>query len=135
MKLLKQTFANCSDDSTVLFSESQIMVDLIKVYATGELTVVGFGGVDVPVDTCVSAYRDQLYSLIEKHNTKKIALDLTGLESVPRGLLGIILSLRDRVEHVEIHNVCDNVMDVLRIANLERLVCYPRNDRLASNFS
>ncbi|MBC7815773.1 MAG: anti-sigma factor antagonist, partial [Planctomycetaceae bacterium] len=34
--------------------------NVLKVYQTGELTVVGFGGKDVPDEVCIAAYRQQL---------------------------------------------------------------------------
>ena len=66
--------------------------NVLKIYQTGELTVVGFGGKDVPDEVCIAEYRQQLLDLIAK-----------------------------RVEKVEIYNPSVDVREVLRMTKLERL--------------
>ena len=94
---------------------------VLKVYQTGELTVVGFGGRDVPNEVCIAAYRTQLFDLIAKHNCRVLAFDLTGVQLVPSGMLGVLSSIRQRVERVELYNPSPDVMEVLRITKLDRL--------------
>lgn len=94
---------------------------VLKVYQTGELTVVGFGGRNVPNEVCIAAYRTQLFDLIAKHNCKVLAFDLTGVQLVPSGMLGVLSSIRQRVERVELYNPSPDVMEVLRITKLDRL--------------
>ncbi len=95
--------------------------NVLKVYQTGELTVVGFGGKDVPDEVCIAAYRQQLFDLIAQHGTKVLAFDLSGVVLVPSGMLGVLSSLSQRVERLEIYNPSPNVREVLRITRLERL--------------
>ena len=95
--------------------------NVLKVYQTGELTVVGFGGQDVPDEVCIAAYRDQLFQLIEEHQCKVLAFDLTGVTLVPSGMLGVLMSLRNRVGRVELYNPSDDVREVLRMTRLETL--------------
>lgn len=95
--------------------------NVLKVYQTGELTVVGFGGKDVPDEVCIAAYRQQLFDLIAQHGTKVLAFDLSGVQLVPSGMLGVLSSLRQRVERLEIYNPSPDVREVLRITRLERL--------------
>ena len=95
--------------------------NVLKIYQTGELTVVGFGGQDVPDEVCIAAYRDQLFHLIEEHKCKILAFDLTGVTLVPSGMLGVLTSLRSRVERVELYNPSVDVREVLRLTRLETL--------------
>ena len=107
-------------DSALKMSELKDPNDL-KVYQTGELTVVGFGGQDVPDEVCIAAYRDQLFQLIEEHQCKVLAFDLTGVTLVPSGMLGVLMSLRNRVGRVELYNPSEDVREVLRMTRLETL--------------
>lgn len=95
--------------------------NVLKIYQTGELTVVGFGGRDVPDEVCIAAYRQQLLDLIEQHGTKTLAFDLTGVVLVPSGMLGVLSTLSKRVSRVELYNPSEDVRDVLRMTKLERL--------------
>jgi len=95
--------------------------NVLKVYQTGELTVVGFGGKDVPDEVCIAAYRQQLLDLVKEHNTKTLAFDLSGVVLVPSGMLGVLTSLSQRVQKVELYNPSEDVREVLRLTKLERL--------------
>lgn len=95
--------------------------NVLRIYQTGELTVVGFGGKDVPNEVCIAAYRDQLFQLIAEHHCKVIAFDLTGVTLVPSGMLGVLISLRSKVERVEIYNPSVDVREVLHMTRLEQL--------------
>lgn len=94
---------------------------VLKIYQTGELTVVGFGGRDVPDEVCIAAYRTQLLDLIAKHDCKVLAFDLTGVQLVPSGMLGVLSSIRQRVGRVELYNPSPDVMEVLRITKFDQL--------------
>lgn len=94
---------------------------VLKVYQTGELTVVGFAGQDVPDEVCLAGYRDQMNKLIEEHGVKVMAVDLSGVKLVPSGMLGLLTSIRKRVERVELYNPSHDVREVLRITNLGKL--------------
>ena len=94
---------------------------VLKIYQTGELTVVGFGGRDVPDEVCIAAYRTQLLDLIAEHHCKVLAFDLTGVQLVPSGMLGVLTSIRQRVDRLEIYNPSPDVKDVLTLTKLDRL--------------
>ncbi len=91
---------------------------ILRVYQTGPLTVVGFAGQDVPDEVCIAGYRDQLFKLIEEHQCKVLAFDLTGVVLVPSGMLGVLISLRKRLERVELYNPSNDVREVLQMTNL-----------------
>jgi anti-sigma B factor antagonist len=109
-----------SGDSAVKMSELRDP-NILKIYQTGELTVVGFGGQDVPDEVCIAAYRDQLFELVEQHQCKVLAFDLTGVTLVPSGMLGVLTSLRNKVGRVEIYNPSPDVREVLHMTRLEQL--------------
>ena len=94
---------------------------VLSVYQTGELTVVGFGGRDVPDEVCIAGYRQQLLELIAQHQCKVLAFDLTGVQLIPSGMLGVLSSLRQRVGRIELYNPSADVMDVLRITKFDQL--------------
>ena len=91
---------------------------MLRVYETGELTVVGFGGQDVPTEVCIAEYRDQLNRLIEQHDCRTLAVDLSGVKLMPSGLLGMLVSLRKRLESIELFNPSNDILDVLEITRL-----------------
>lgn len=95
--------------------------NVLKIYQTGELTVVGFGGKDVPDEVCIAEYRQQLLDLIAEHGVKTMAFDLSGVQLVPSGMLGVLSTIAKRVEKVEIYNPSVDVREVLRMTKLERL--------------
>ena len=94
---------------------------VLQVYQTGPLTVVGFAGKDVPDEVCIAGYRDQMNKLIEEHRREVMAVDLSGVKLVPSGMLGLLTSIRKKVQRVELYNPSDDVREVLRITNLEKL--------------
>lgn len=94
---------------------------VLKVYQTGELTVVGFGGKDVPDEVCIAAYRDQLFELVEQNNCKVLAFDLTGVTLVPSGMLGVLTSLRTKVDRIELYNPSADVREVLEMTRLKQM--------------
>ena len=95
---------------------------VLQVYEVGELTVVGFGGRDVPDDTCLTEYRSQLADLIQTHHTKVLAFDLQGVKLIPSGLLGLIASCRNLGVEIELFNPSQDVRDVLRITGLDAVL-------------
>lgn len=94
---------------------------LLNVYEIGELTVVGFSGRDVPDEICLAGYRDQLLALLSEYPVKTLAFDLTGVKLIPSGMLGLLTSLRRRVDQIELYNPSEDIREVLKITNLEKL--------------
>lgn len=107
------------DDSDVIkaFQDPGVLL----VYQTGPLTVVGFAGKDVPDEVCIAGYRDQMNKLIEQHHTEVMAVDLSGVKLVPSGMLGLLTSIRKKVQRVELYNPSEDVLEVLKITNLDKL--------------
>ena len=108
-----------NEDSAVILGQPKDS-RVLKVYQTGELTVVGFGGQDVPDEVCIANYRDQLFKLIEEHKCQVLAFDLTGVTVVPSGMLGLLTSLRNKVERIELYNPSVDVREVLHMTRLDQ---------------
>ena len=101
--------------------KSSMNTEVLHVYQTGPLTVVGFAGKDVPDEVCIAGYRDQLEKLIAEEGVEVMAFDLSGVKLVPSGMLGLLTTIRKRVKRVELYNPSEDVREVLRITNLDRL--------------
>ena len=94
----------------------------IEIYATGETTVVGFGGKDLPDDVNLAACREWLIRLIREQQCRVLAFDLTGVLLMPSGLLGLLASLRNEGTEVHLYNPSDDVREVLEITHLSELM-------------
>ncbi|MCR9201922.1 MAG: STAS domain-containing protein [Planctomycetaceae bacterium] len=98
---------------------------VLKVYSVGETTVLGFGGEDVPSEFNAAMYRAAISDLLIAHKSIVVAFDLTGVQLVPSGMLGLLVSLKklDGVEPtVQIFNPCDDVREVLRITRIDTMI-------------
>jgi hypothetical protein len=94
---------------------------VLKVYKTGEFTVVGFQGQNVPTDACIAFYRDELLKLIDECHCKVLGFDLTGVVLIPSGMLGLMTTLRKKVDRVELYNPSPDIREVLFLSRLEQL--------------
>jgi anti-sigma B factor antagonist len=107
-----------SQQDSAIRAASQHDPAILRVYETGPLTVVGFGGVDVPDEVCIAGYRDQLMALVDQYQCSVLAFDLSGVKLVPSGMLGVLVSLRKRVQRLELYNPSPDVQEVLKLTNL-----------------
>jgi anti-anti-sigma factor len=96
--------------------------DIFEVYQTGELTVVGFGGRDILDQIDLSACRSEIISLVEKHNCKTLAFDLSGVKLIPSGMLGLLASLRRMNITVHLYNPSPDIAEVLQITRLNEVL-------------
>jgi anti-anti-sigma factor len=93
----------------------------MRVYETGHLTVVGFGGADALDHIDISECRDQILDLVKLHDCKVLAFDLTDVKYISSGMLGLFASLtRDGIE-VHLYNISEDVREVLDITGLGKL--------------
>ena len=96
--------------------------DLFKVYQTGELTVVGFGGQEILDQIDLSACRSEIMGLVEKHHCKTLAFDLAGVKLIPSGMLGLLASLRKHEIEVHLYNPSPDIYEVLQITRLAEVL-------------
>lgn len=90
----------------------------LQVYETGPLTVVGFGGREILDQVNIASCRTEIVAIVEKHATKVMAFDLTGVKLIPSGLLGLLASLRKMGIEVHIYNPSPDVTEVLEVTRL-----------------
>ena len=95
--------------------------DVLRVYETGHLTVVGFGGAEVLDQVDVTECREQINDLVKLHDCKVLAFDLTDVRYVPSGLLGLMASLTHEGIEVHLYNISQDVREVLEITRLGQL--------------
>jgi anti-anti-sigma factor len=96
--------------------------NVVQVYKAGPETVVGFGGKDVLDDANVAVCRDEMMALIDKYQCRTIHVDLTGVQLVPSGLLGLLATIRRREIEVHLYNPSPDVREVLSVTNLDKLM-------------
>lgn len=95
---------------------------ILKVYQSGELTVVGFGGVEVLSQLDLVSCRDEIRVLVQNSKCKTLAFDLTGVKLIPSGLLGLLASIRDLGTEVQLYNPSADVREVLEVTKLDRVM-------------
>lgn len=95
---------------------------VLKVYESGPLTVIGFGGRDVLENVNLAAFREQVAALVRQNGCHTLAFDLSGVKLIPSGLLGLLASLRRLGVAVEIYNPSPDVRDVLRVTRLDQIM-------------
>ncbi len=98
---------------------------LLKVYSVGPVTVLGFGGQDVPSEFNASHYRLAISELLKANHSSIVAFDVTGVRLVPSGMLGLFVSLTripDLPLTVQVFNPSDDLREVLAITKLNRFI-------------
>jgi anti-sigma B factor antagonist len=96
--------------------------NIIEVYQTGELTVVGFGGREILDQIDLTQCRSEIVGLLEKNGCKTLAFDLAGVKLIPSGMLGLLTSLRRMNIEVHLYNPSADVKEVLDITRLSDLM-------------
>lgn len=95
--------------------------DVMRVYETGHLTVVGFGGADVLDRTDIAECRDQILDLVKLHDCQVLAIDLTDVKFISSGMLGMFASLTRVGIEVHLYNISPDVREVLEVTGLCQL--------------
>ena len=93
----------------------------LEIVRNGEVTVVGFGGRELLDQVNLAACRDQIMELVKRNQTKTLAFEMTGVRLIPSGMLGLLASLRDTVEKIQILNPSDDVREALEITKLNQI--------------
>ncbi|HET6425224.1 MAG TPA: anti-sigma factor antagonist [Planctomycetaceae bacterium] len=91
----------------------------LEVYQAGELTVLGFGGHDIPRDFNLTGQRDAVLNLVRRHRCTALALDLTSVQSAPRGLTGLLRCLLQEGLEVHLFNAASDIREMLELAKLD----------------
>ncbi|MGQ0634478.1 MAG: STAS domain-containing protein [Planctomycetaceae bacterium] len=96
--------------------------DILEVYQTGELTVVGFGGREILDQIDLTLCRAEIVALVEKHGCKTLAFDLSGVKLIPSGMLGLLASLRRMNVEVHLYNPSADIAEVLQVTRLNEVM-------------
>ena len=116
------------DDSDIRVGDSGVFrrsadgANLCEVYEAGKLTVIGFEGRNVPSDFWLGQYNSEFLRMVEEYNCEELAVDLTGVEFIPTGLLGLISSLRQNGVMVSLYNPSPDVCAVLKAVELDGII-------------
>lgn len=96
--------------------------EILEVYQTGPLTVVGFGAREILDQIDLTQCRAEVIQLLERHQCKTLAFDLTGVKVIPSGMLGLLASLRKLGIEVHLYNPSEDVTEVLQITRLSEVM-------------
>jgi anti-anti-sigma regulatory factor len=121
------------DDSNKSLPSAEDMVSqyaltddgVLRVYSAGPVTVLGFGGQDVPSEFNAAHYRAAITDLVRLNSSSTVAFDLTGVRLVPSGMLGLLVSLtriKDLPLIVQVFNPSQDVREVLEVTKLNRMI-------------
>ncbi|QDT16189.1 STAS domain-containing protein [Alienimonas californiensis] len=89
------------------------------LYSHGEVTALGWDGA-VAIDPDPATFLQEVADLAAGAGAKALAIDLTGLERFPPGLLGGLPALVRRGVRVLLFNPTPDVRELLRVSHLDR---------------
>lgn len=93
----------------------------VEVYQSGPLTVIGFGD-RVKIDHLdLPECHNEVFELIRNQRAKVLAIDLTAIEIIPSGLLGLLVAVHQQGVSVCLFNASVELREVLEITKLDRL--------------
>ena len=96
--------------------------NLLRITRDSSSITIGFNRLDVPDEVCIAGYRQQVFDLLERNpDCKLLTFDVTGIQLLPSGMLGLLASLKKRVGNVEILNPARDVREALRVTRLNTL--------------
>ncbi len=98
---------------------------VLKVYSAGPVTVLGFGGHDVPSEFNVAHYRAAINEILLAHQSRIVAFDLTGVQLLPSGMLGLLVSISrmgPTPPRVQVCNAAPDIRDVLALTRINTLI-------------
>src|SRR5258708_6241962 len=95
--------------------------EVLRVYETGPLTVLGFGEAAVLDQNDVAECREEIRELMRLHDCKALAFDLMKVQYIPSVMLGLLASLTRMGIDVHLYNISAEVRDVLDVTQLGSL--------------
>ena len=105
--------------TTIMTDERE---EILEIYQTGPLTVVGFCGREILDQIDLSQCRSEIVAILEQYHCETLAFDLTGVELVPSGMLGLLASLRKMGIEVQLYNPSADIREVLEITRLNEIM-------------
>ena len=93
----------------------------VRVSHNGDVTTIGFGDEEILDQINIAAVREQIADIVVQNHSQTLAIDMTGVQLIPSGLLGLLASLRNSVRTIQILNPSQDVIEVLQITKLNQL--------------
>lgn len=116
------------DDSTITEYLPIGSPSRFQIRSSGNRTVLGFAGGELPSEYVLSRYLTELMNLIAQRNCREFVFDMSGVSSVPSGFLGAITSILNRGVQISVSNSTPEIREVLALTNLDRRVRYEQVD-------
>lgn len=94
--------------------------DILRITCHGRRVTIGFNFREIGEDAnCLADNRDDLFKLIKSAEYDCLIFDLTGVNVVPAGLLGLLSSAHEQGCEVELLNPSQELQEILRAAKLD----------------
>jgi len=91
---------------------------LLNLVHSDSRVLIGFNYKDMPDETRVARYRQQLLEFVQRTNCKSLKFDMRGIKIIPSRMLGFFVSLRNEGHDVELVDIEQGVQDVIRLTKL-----------------
>jgi len=95
--------------------------EVVRVYETDPVVVIGFGDVAELEPSQIAECREEINALMSLHDGKPLAIDLMDVQYIPSVMLGMLASLTRLGTEVQLYNISREVRHVLKITHLDRL--------------
>lgn len=95
---------------------------VFKVYEAGERTIVGFSRSAAHHPPDIPHLHSELVKLVDLHGCEVLTFDLTGVRRMPKAVLEIMFSLRQRGVQVQVFNPTRTMRTLLKVTRLNGVV-------------
>ncbi len=97
--------------------------DLLRIMRQGRRLAIEFNGHLIGDDSeCLADSRDELFDLLASVDFDCVTFDVTDVNIVPSGLLGLLSTAHEHGCEVELLNPSPELQEVVRMTNLDALV-------------
>jgi len=96
--------------------------DVFHLRETGRLTVVGVNPDGITDFTRFEQCRDELIPILQKADCHVVRFDLDGIPFLASGIMGLLISLQKIGVEIQLQNVSEHILDVLRVTRLDEMV-------------
>jgi len=92
---------------------------VLRVYETGEHTIVGFSNSGGNARSDIPRWHSELVKLVDQHGCRFLTFDLTNLNSLPRAIFDIMFALDQRGVRVQVYNASERFRELMRVTRLD----------------
>lgn len=94
----------------------------LELTQNGDITTVGFGGREVLDQINIAICREQITDFVKRNQSKILTFEMAGVLFIPSGMLGLLASLRNVVEKIQIIHPSEDVLEVLEVTKLNQII-------------